>query len=458
MTEEYVSTFVDDRRPGDASAMVTETQEPERRTYALGADRRGQLKTTDLFPKRLWVIAVCGLLMTGIAIGLNALNVYAPAWRPLIGDAAAQAISLNGPGTLAGWMMSVILLLTGLSSLQIFALRQHRCDDYGGTYRVWLLVPPIFLVASAASIVDFGSIFGHLVALGQLTWLGDNSLVPMTFKLSLLAIVMARMLFEVRDSRSASAALVTAWLAVAVSIVLGTPWAAERIANQELAMVYPNAVFAATIALFLTHLFYVRFVYLHAHGVIAPKEKLKPTKQQKPKPVRQSRRAKTSAAKKPATTEPVDPKTNDQSHTQQRDESAPAAASVSTSATGESKEPSPPSAHSGKRPKKKKQIQPASPELTAVNETSNPSPQTPKQKSTTMSDFQALLKKKQSQRSADQEALKASPAAAANSTAADAASAAESFDDSDAQIPTGKMTKAQRRRARKAAKNNRKAA
>lgn len=473
MNEEYVSTFVEDREPQSATADSrenhdSETRALEKRTYAFGANRRGQLKTTDLFPKRLWVIAFCGLMLVGIVVAINALSVYAAAWQPLIGDAAAQAISLQGSGTLAGWMMSVLLLLTGLASLQIFALRQHRCDDYGGTYRVWLLVPPIFFIASAASIVDFHSITSHLVLLGQLDWLGEHSLIPMTLKLSLLAVVMVRMLFEVRDSKSASAALVVAWMAVAISTVLNTTWAADRIASQDLALVYPNAVLTATIALFLTHLFYARFVYLHAHGIIAPKQKLKPKKEPKPKTARRPRRTKNTTAKD------TNKDTAKKSTAGSGESATPSTASATSAAIAKSagssqstisgsQQASTTSTRSAKRTKQKRQTPPAPEQTISASATSDSSPDSPKRKSTTMSDFQALLKKKQAQQptAAQTTQVPATQTSSNTTTESAAASVADSSADSSADstfIPPGKMTKAQRRRARKAAKNGRKAA
>jgi len=251
MNEEYVSTFVETDQNGAQEGASASKTDSTKRAYAIGADRGSQLKTTDLFPKQLWVIALCGVVLFGIVASLNVLNVYAPHWRPFIGEASVRAISLDGPGTLSSWMVSVMLLLTGLASLQIFALRKHRCDDYGGTYRVWLIVPPIFFIASVATIVDFGAIFSHLASVAQLPTVANESLIPMTVKLSLVALIMIRLLFEIRDSKAAFSMLVVAWLAVAVSTVLNTQWAENRIAANELAMAYPNAVLVATISLML---------------------------------------------------------------------------------------------------------------------------------------------------------------------------------------------------------------
>ena len=427
MSEEYVSTFVEaDDSAADEIPSVEKT-ESAKRAYAFGADRRSQLKTTDLFPKKLWVITLCGLILLGMVAGLNVLNVYAPAWRPYIGGASVQAISLSGPGTLASWMLSMMLFLTGLASLQIFALRKHRCDDYGGTYRIWLIVPPFFFVASIAAIVDFQAIIYHLASLAQLTSVTNESLIPMTIKLSLLAIVMLRMLYEIRNSKAAFSMLVVAWLAIAISTVLNTQWAQHRIGSQELAMAHPNAVLVATISLMLSHLLYVRFVYLHAHGVIAVKKrataeaKVRPTRAAKKEKVKLTTDSAAAEKKTSVSTVKADHETEAQTSKRSRKKSSKAAQKATPVEQ--------PAAKSV--PAK---VTPAQPQTASTGA---------KKKSATMSDFQALLKQKQAEKAA------AGKSAGQGSSADPPLASARDDADSGAVLT---MSKSERRRARKAAK------
>lgn len=423
MSEEYVSTFVEADNSAADDAPSEEKTESAKRAYAFGADRRSQLKTTDLFPKKIWVITLCGLVLFGGVAVLNLLNFYAPAWRPYIGDASVQAIALTGSGTLASWMLSMMLLLTGLASLQIFALRKHRCDDYGGTYRIWLIVPPIFFVASIAAIVNFEAIIFHLASLAQLTSVANESLIPMTIKLSLLALVMVRMLFEIRDSKAAFSMLVVAWLAIAISTVLNTQWAENRIGSQELAMAYPNAVLVATISLLLAHLLYVRFVYLHAHGAIAVKKRAAAKAK-----VKRAARSVAEEKNLAKATEEAGHETKAQSNERSRRKSAKAAKKAT---------PVQPAATKSEPAK----VKPAQPE---------PASSSAKKKSTTMSDFQAILKQKQAEKAAA-----GKDSEQGSSAKAPLASAREGADENEAVI---KMSKSERRRARKAAKAKRRAA
>ncbi|MDB4766387.1 hypothetical protein OAG71_01730 [bacterium] len=430
MSEEYVSTSVGtDPNVTEQDAPATKA-ELTKRAYAIGADRGCQLKTTDLFPKQLWVIALCGIILLLTVIGLNFLNAYAPQWRPYIGDASVRAISLSGPGTLASWMLCVTLLTTALASLQIFALRKHRCDDYGGTYRIWLIVPPIFFVASVAAIVDFGAIFAHLTSVAQLTSIANESLIPMTIKLSIVALLMVRLLFEIRESKAAFAMLVVAWLTLAISTVLNTRWAEHRISSQDLAVIYPNAVIISAISLMLAHLFYVRFVYRHAHGEIAIKKR-KPavakTKTVKPKKTTETKTKRgsttTATSSKKTSSKPVqEPATSSKKQTRKKGKSVEAAPQVS-------------------KPTAEPTVEASAP---AKSTTSS------KKKSATMSDFQSLLKQKQAQKQAEEEAK--------TQAAASQSSASQTTVESSEDGAILKMSKAERRRARKAAKAKRRAA
>ena len=107
------------------------------RHYAFGANRRCQAKTTDLIPKRVcaYLLVVLGLLamlwlITFLARQSNQWSVY-------LGESGMRLLSIRGQGSLASWFSSFLLIITGMASLQIYALRKHRCDDYRGAYRLW---------------------------------------------------------------------------------------------------------------------------------------------------------------------------------------------------------------------------------------------------------------------------------------------------------------------------------
>ncbi len=454
ISDEYVSTFLETGQPKITQGASPEKPDGVKRAYAFGADRCNQLKTTDLFPKQLWLIALCGAILLGVVIGLNVLNVYASQWRPYIGRASAQAIGLGGPGTLAGWMLSVVLLITGLVSLQIFALRKHRCDDYGGTYRIWLLVPPIFFMASIAAIVDFEAIVHHVASLVELTTIPNGGLIAMTFKLLLVSLIMVRMLFEIRGSRAACSMLVVAWGALAASTVLNSQWAEHRIGARNVAIAYPNAVLAATIALLVVHLLYVRFVYMHAHGEIVLQEPvLKKNQKAKPTPVKGRLAAKKTKSKQPAAKVEPGPKPKKGTIRAAKPTAAPQPVTHRTAetvtgavASKQSISQAKPRAQSKSESKSQSQSKSEAHTQTQTKSPAQPGVPKAKPKSLPMSDFQVLLKQKQAEKEA------------ARAAEANQESSQPNLGDVTNDSETLKNSKAERRRARKAAKSKRRAA
>ena len=155
MNDEFVPT-IEPGRPAVRAGQHDAADDvgARRRTYASGADRRNQLRTTDLFPKRTWLIVTFGFLLLSIVVAINGLAWNAESWRSVIGAEGVAALQLGGAGTLASWFTCFLMVSVALVSLQIYAMRRHRCDDYVGTYRMWMWFPPIFVIASLASILS----------------------------------------------------------------------------------------------------------------------------------------------------------------------------------------------------------------------------------------------------------------------------------------------------------------
>ena len=246
------------------------------RAYSYGADRRNVNKTTDLFPKRVvsYLLAVFVLLATLGLINYGAIQ--ASQWKAQIGDAGVSSLAISGHGSVASWFGSFLLILCSLASLQIFALRKHRCDDYRGTYRLWIWMAGVLLVASLCCIVNLGSIVAFAIeslapgSFSQKPWL-----VP-TIVISLLTILVARAVYEVRRSRGSMTWMGLAWAGYTAAILLQLPAVRESVLLEfGPEMVAGNCVLVATTALLMAHLTYVRFIFLRAHGLIKLKAKKK---------------------------------------------------------------------------------------------------------------------------------------------------------------------------------------
>ncbi|MFK7770283.1 MAG: hypothetical protein AB8B55_23940 [Mariniblastus sp.] len=253
------------------------------RAYSYGADRRNQLKTTDLIPKRVVSYLLVVLVMLASLWMLNFSASNASQWSAHIGQSGVAALAIQGQGSLASWYSSFLLIISGMASLQIYALRQHRCDDYLGTYRLWIWMAVLFLIASVNCVVDLSGLATNLFQSLTSQTLGGNPWLPITIKLTALSLLVARGLYEVRESRGSLALVAVVWIAYSFAAVMQLPAAKESLVNLGSDKVMGNCMLIGTTALLLAHLTYARFIFLRAHGLITLKVRTKKAKVKKKK-------------------------------------------------------------------------------------------------------------------------------------------------------------------------------
>lgn len=237
----------------------------KKKLYSSAAKRRGQLKTTDLIPKRRWPLAmVTGVVLIAFAV-VNLLAVYATQW-PVLSTDAMQAFRITGIGTVSNWFSSLLLMVTGMASLQIYGMRKHRCDDYNGHYRIWLFLAVIFVVASINCVVDFRAIANSLSNAAGFS--GQNGMVVLlVIKMVALTGLVVRGILEIRASQGALVAVVVVWVAYASAIIAQIPAVrSELVQNEE--FIVGNLFLIGTLATFFTVVIYSRYVYLHANDLI----------------------------------------------------------------------------------------------------------------------------------------------------------------------------------------------
>jgi hypothetical protein len=244
------------------------TSARDSRAYSFGADRRNQLKTTDLVPKR-WTSFCLVVLLLLVGIGLlNLLSNYAGSWEKRIGASEVAALGLTGRGTIASWFSSFLLIITGLASLQIYALRQHRRDDYRGTYRLWIWMAALLMFASLNCVVDLAAIATNLISTWTSFSVQGKTWLPVTIKLVVLTTLIARGLYEVRASRGSFALVIFVWVAYSTAAIIQIPAVRPALVNLGQEATLGNCFLFGTAGLLMAELVYARFIYLHAHGLI----------------------------------------------------------------------------------------------------------------------------------------------------------------------------------------------
>lgn len=277
------ATAVSNRQPAPSSPpRRKKSRQTDTRTYSYSAERRSQLKTTDLIPKRvLSYLLVVLVLLAALGI-INFLATQAPHWQARIGESGLSALAISGPGSLANWFLSFLLIMTALSCLQIYAIRQHRCNDYRGTYRIWIWMAALSMTASVGCVVDLAGLASNLaeIIVTKQT-LADRMWLPVAAKLAMLTIVAAVVIYEVRATRGSMALVTFVWAAFTMAIVMQVPAAESRLSALDSKMVVGNCLLFGTAAMLLAHLTYGRFIFLQANGLIEQKSRIKKSSKKK---------------------------------------------------------------------------------------------------------------------------------------------------------------------------------
>lgn len=249
------------------------------RQYSRNADRRNLPRCADFIPVGRvsvlggWCLILTCLLVLNLAYGfLGAKTIES---LPLTSEAFGF-----GPRSLATWLQVTSWSTAGLVSLVIFSIRQHRSNDFRGTYRLWrwMAIGCVFL--SLGTLVDFLGLFSEWSALITGQKVDRAGTLAIALQILFVVVVGIRLLFELRSSRGASAlASAAGACGIAALLVQHADVGTSLESNRE--FVAGNLwLWTAAMAL-MCLLTYARFVILHASGAIYVPEKSSPRKKKK---------------------------------------------------------------------------------------------------------------------------------------------------------------------------------
>lgn len=228
-----------------------------------------QPRVTDLIPQRIWGLLV--LLLFGVITIASIIAIYlygSHRLAPLDAQATAS-LNLQGPGTIASWLSSTLLLLAAASALLVYNTRRHKVDDYRGRYSLWMWMALFCLVAS----LDVSTGLHNLVQIGlqrlmgTALW-GDGSVWWIAVAGLMILLIGGRALVDMWSCREGVffLALAAACYLTATLIHLDVTWSRSR----------PNGLLVHSSVLMLGHFFvlysfllYARSIYREAQGLIA---------------------------------------------------------------------------------------------------------------------------------------------------------------------------------------------
>lgn len=262
--------------PADSSTESTAARsEPGKskrsRQYSRNADRRNLPRCADFIPvSRISVLGGWCLILTCLLI-LNLAYGF-------IGSKTIERFPLTseafgfGPRSLATWLKVNSWSTAGLVCLVIFSIRQHRSNDFRGTYRLWRWLAVGCVLLSLGALVDFAGMFSEWTAALTGKSLDQSGTLVISLQLFTVVVVGVRLLFELRSSRGATA-LASAAVAccIAAFLMQHAEVGASLQSNREFVA---GNLWLWTAALSLMCLVtYARFVILHASGAIYVPEK-----------------------------------------------------------------------------------------------------------------------------------------------------------------------------------------
>ena len=268
-----------DSATDSASARGEPGKSKRSRQYSRNADRRNLPRCADFIPvSRVsvlgsWCFILTCLLILNLAYGFVGAKTIER--LPLTSEAFGF-----GPRSVATWLQVTSWSTAGLVSLVIFSIRQHRSNDFRGTYRLWRWLAVGSVLLSLATLVDFPGMLSEWSA--AITGKGFDRAGTFATSLQVFFVVAVgvRLLFELRSSRGASAlALVAGASAIGALLVQHTEIGTSLSSNRE--FVAGNLWLWTAAMSLMCLLTYARFVVLHASGAIYVPEKSATRKKKK---------------------------------------------------------------------------------------------------------------------------------------------------------------------------------
>ena len=263
--------LIDESTGVSGQAASSQPSSGDQSGYTAAARLENQPRLTDLIPQRLrtWCLLV---LLAAVAIyGLQQGS------SQLLVDSgeAANRFALDGPGTLAAWYGSTLLLVAAGGCLMVYLLRRHKVDDYRGRYRLWLWGSAWCLVASLETATEIHRSLQAVVMGLPFSLSAEELNWGWLIAVSLGGLVLAvRMSIEVRESYWTNCfwlPAVAAYLAVML-LVFEVSWIHNVLPASltgGLLLVIGHTALAATVWMEARH------VFRDAQGLI-PAKKVKP--------------------------------------------------------------------------------------------------------------------------------------------------------------------------------------
>ena len=238
-----------------------------------------QLRMVDLIPRRVTTFVLLFLAGLIVVAGLELLYSWAstPAMLEITRDGSpVAAFDLDSEGSLAVWFSSIVLFISALVAVLIYAIRRFKTDDYQGYYRIWLWAAACWLLMSVDETSSLHEGFKEMMKrVTGTAILGDGSIWWVAPYFFLLGAVGSRLLFDMRECRSSSTAFVGTAVCFAVAVLAQLGWilpeawkSAEGAIGVRGVMLEEGAEMVGNLLLLLAMGLHARYVIFDAEGLL----------------------------------------------------------------------------------------------------------------------------------------------------------------------------------------------
>lgn len=213
-----------DERPEVDQPVALEPVQPSFKRYQTATVLGAQPTLLAILPKTPWLIATWLLSTMAISLAFFCLPLNASSdgrWVAIL--SRAEWWSIEQPGSLGQMFLLNLSVINVIICYQIYHLRRHRCDDYHGAFQVWkwALVPLVIIALAGASVPA-----QIITSVLESSIPAESANVRIGLILGVVGVIsvglLARLYFEVRESRWATVFLVTT--GIFLTAFLGLAW------------------------------------------------------------------------------------------------------------------------------------------------------------------------------------------------------------------------------------------
>ncbi|MEQ8211330.1 MAG: hypothetical protein RH917_16010 [Lacipirellulaceae bacterium] len=244
--------------------------------YGAQANIENHPQVTDYVPRQRRSVMLVLTLLVGVTVGAAFLIQKSELVASKLPAISATQLTQQVSGGVVSWLSAALLLLTTFYLRIVYMLRRHRVDDDRGRYRVW------WWAAAATVLMSFNAVVGiNSMAADSLASLTGWSFTASGAEWWIIPTVLfgswigVRVLLEMRESRLAFLAGITAVACYVANFAVALSWMPSVLAEWSVAI---SAVLAATghIFAFGATALFSRHVVLDVQGLIeAPIRKSK---------------------------------------------------------------------------------------------------------------------------------------------------------------------------------------